>query len=125
MHQTRKRWIESVAAMQGAAVVPDDQITLPPLLRPHVRTALDMSPQFVEQRVTVFILEADDPRVGAATEIERGPTSFRVPHDQWVNGTRPLGIGIALLKALAELAGRIARRVVFARQPLEDRKSVV
>ena len=78
VHEAAQRWIQPIALVQCASIIPDDEIALLPLLGPNMRAALDMRPKLIKQRVAFGIRKAHDPGIRSAAEVERHATRLRV-----------------------------------------------
>src|SRR5258705_5285005 len=70
MHQAPRVRIERVAPVQRATVVPDQRVAHPPLLAEGKPGLSRVRPQFVEQRLALLQLHADDVAVAPAPEKE-------------------------------------------------------
>src|SRR5580704_15751006 len=111
--------IEGVAAMHGAAIVPQHQVADAPGVQPGVFIARRQRPELVEQRLGLRELETDDVGVAAAAQIKAFATGLRVGADQRVHGARR-GPGIvAVGQPGAEIAAAVVGAVVFDLEPGE------
>src|SRR3954466_12570037 len=86
MHDPAAVVVERIAAMHGAAIVPDDEIAdLPDVLPGKIR-AVDIAPELVEQGLRFTEIEADQIGVATAAEIEHLAPCIRMGTDQRVDG---------------------------------------
>ena len=87
---------EAVAAMHGAAVVPDDQIADLPPLGPGELVARGMRPELVQQRLALLQRQRRDVGAEAAAEEQRlAPGLGMGAHDR-VDGARQIARIVAL-----------------------------
>src|SRR6266446_2079746 len=78
VHQPARRWIESVAAVHGAAIVPPHQIAGLPLLRTGELLLDRVRPQLVEELLALRHRQPDDIGVDAAAEEQRFLAGLRM-----------------------------------------------
>ena len=100
VHDTPRRRIECIAPVHGAAVVPDQHVTQPPLMAPGEFRLRGVRPYFVEQRFGFLQRQAVDLRIRPPSEIERVVAAVFVPANDGVAGA---GRGADIL--LASVAG--------------------
>src|SRR5262245_65725856 len=99
MHQPRLRWIEAVATMHGAAVVPHDDVADFPLLHEHAIGRGHVLPQPRDDVVALIERHADDPHlVGRAADVERLAAGLAMRAHDGMSDAVPLAkIGTARL----------------------------
>ena len=99
MHDAARRWIEGIAAMHRAAIVPQHEIAdLPPVVPGQARLGRER-PQLVEQRFGLRERQVHEMRIPPAAQKERLPACLRVRAYQRMDGARPASIYTALTKA--------------------------
>src|SRR3954447_3987984 len=113
MHDSAAVVVERIAAMHGAAIVPDDEIAdLPDVLPGKIRT-VDITPELVEQRFGVSKLKPDQIGVATAAEIEHLAPRIRMSADQRVDGAGRGARIVCRRDALAQEAAAVVGAVVL------------
>jgi sodium-dependent dicarboxylate transporter 2/3/5 len=113
VHDASGPGIERVAAVHDAAVVPQHQIAGAPVMPPRQRLAGRDVPDAIEKRVRFVDLEACEPGVPAASEIQMTTAGFRVDGDEWMQ--RPGGLAriVGRRDAGADVAAAVVGAVVL------------
>src|SRR5215471_9767856 len=73
MHDAPRGWIERVAPVHGAAIIPQHEIADPPDMLPRKFSPRHMAPQLVQQGFGFGKLEPRKVSVAAAAEIQHAP----------------------------------------------------
>src|SRR5215470_562999 len=112
VHDAPALGIERVAAVESAAVVPQDEIVQSPFLAEGELRPRNARPEFVEQRLALRQLETDDVAIASTSKEQRRPTRLRVQDHERVARTRCLARIGDLFHSLAHHPGAVVGRIV-------------
>src|SRR5262249_17810611 len=115
MHQAAQALVEGIPPMHDAAIVPQHEIAGAPFLVPRELLLRGMRPDSVQKLLAFLDGEAVDIGARTAAEEERLAPGDRMQADQGVHCTGRVTHVEGALEALAQLAGRVAARIVDAR----------
>jgi hypothetical protein len=115
VHQPPGIWVEFVAAVHDAAVVPQYEVADPPLLVPGQLGAGGVRPQRIEQLLALFECETLNIGVTPTPEKNRFATGNRMGADDRMVSAGGLPRIAHLDKPASQLAGAVAARVVSAK----------
>src|SRR5579871_6405383 len=125
VHQAAEAFVEGVAAVHDAAVVPHHQVADAPLLVPGEALLRGVRPHGVEQFLALLDAQAMDVGAGPAAEEQRLALGDRMQADEGMDGARRLADVVRRLEALAQLARRVAAGIVDAGLAVDGALEVV
>ena len=76
VHHAPRGRIERITSVHRAAIVPQHQVTLAPLMAPAKPVAVDMFPKLLDQRFGLGQIQTIDIGIPPAAKIQRGAPGF-------------------------------------------------
>ena len=125
VHDTPRSGIEGIAAVHGAAVVPDDEIAGLPAVTPRQPISGCDLPDAIEQGVRFIERQPFEPRVAAAAEIQMPAARFRMRADERMQRAgRGAGI-IGRRDAGANVSAAVVGAIVLDAQRLREAAEII
>src|SRR6266550_1456146 len=116
VHDAPRSWIERVAAVHDAPVVPQDEVAGAPLVTPGQRIGGGHVPDAIEQRVRFVEWQPLEPRIAAPSEIEMPASGLRMDADERMQRAGRGARVVARREARAEIPAAVVRAVMLDTQ---------